>query len=565
MSGNVVSSRGGNVTAPNPADGTVTLAAAPGLSLFLNQGTGTFVTGAIADVDGIVNAGTMDIGGEWNTIETTVTGDLVGVGTADAGSPYDAADLGLPATFSPFSYSHCSEKLDWRTSTASRGGLIAGLDVDMERVLADKLLIQGDFAGRWGVDVNGNALLPNTRTEFLKVEGADSSDLSILPSLVFDFTDVTTSSAGWTGFSVASAHFADNGVSLGRNGSQVSSAMQQAWNRIEDGSATEVKFGADEISLGQVFGALHQSTPETFFDMLLETTSQTVAVPFSSSPSAAISAANSVLSCPAFETSGVMLDEGSCVWSRALGGESTQDSQGDAAGFTQSTGSLQIGGQKELGDGWFLGSGLTYESSWFRNDSGSQKLDHDSFVAAVALKKEVGLWLLGIGIGIGIGGGGGYNWDYSKRYINLDTLSATATGSPDSAMVFGRFRASYEIALGDEYYMRPKVDLDVINMHQYGYTESGAGALNLMVDGNSDTAFGVTPGIEFGARIPFLEDWPARFYGNLGGRMGDDVAVCRPVIDGQLLDLYADRRYGGTCYPRPRPCQTAGHGAETAM
>ena len=53
-------------------------------------------------------------------------------------------------------------------------------------------------------------------------------------------------------------------------------------------------------------------------------------------------------------------------------------------------------------------------------------------------------------------------------------------------------------------------------MHQYGYIESGAGALNLMVDGNSDTAFGVTPGIEFGARIPFLEDWPARLYGDLG-------------------------------------------------
>ena len=380
----------------------------------------------------------------------------------------------------------------------------------MERGLADKLLIQGDFAGRWGVDVNGNALLPNTRTEFLKVEGTDTSELSILPSLVFDFTDVTTSLAGWTGFSVASAHFANNGVSLGRNANAISSAMQQAWDKVENGSATEVKFGDDEISLGQVFGAFHQSTPETFSDMLLETTSQTAAAPLSSSPSAAISAANSVLSCPAFETSGVMMDEGSCVWSRALGGESTQDSHGDASGYTQSTGGLQIGGQAELSDGWFLGSGLTYESSWFRNDSGSQKLDQDSFVGAVALKKEVGPWLFGLV------GGGGYNWGDSKRYINLDTLSATATGNPDSAMFFGRFRASYEIALGDEYYMRPRVDLDVINMHQYGYIESGAGALNLMVDGNSDTAFGVTPGIEFGARIPFLEDWPARLYGDLG-------------------------------------------------
>nr|WP_244629787.1 autotransporter outer membrane beta-barrel domain-containing protein [Martelella limonii] len=510
VSGNVLSSRGGNVTAPNPADGTVALGAAPGLSLFLNQGTGTFVTGAIADVDGIVNAGTMDIGGEWNTMETTVTGDLVGVGTANAGSPYDAADLGLSTEFSPFSYYRRSEKLDWRTASASKGGLISGLDVDMEKSTADALLVRGDFAGRWGVDVNANALLPDTRTEFLKVAGQDGSQLSILPSLVFDFTDVTTSSSGWAGFSVASAHFADNGVSLGRNGSEASSAMQQAWDRVEDGAATEVKFGDDEISLGQVFGAFHQSTPENFSDMLLETVSQTAAAPLASSPSAAISAANSVLSCPAFETSGVMMDEGTCVWSRALGSGATQDSQGDASGYTQSTGGLQIGGQAELSDGWFLGSGLTYESSWFRNDNGAQKLSQDSFVGAVALKKEIGPWLFGLV------GGGGYNWGDSRRYINLDTLSATATGNPDSAMFFGRFRASYEIALGDAYYMRPRVDLDVINMHQYGYTETGAGALNLMVDGNSDTAFGITPGIEFGARIPFLEDWPARLYGDLG-------------------------------------------------
>ncbi len=485
-------------------------AAVAGQALFVNQGTGTFATGAIADVDAVLNAGTMDIGGEWNLIETTVTGDLVGIGTKDAGSAYDVASLGLSTEFSPFGYFRRSEQQDWRTATSSRGGLISGLDVDMEHGLADKLLVRGDFAGTWGVDVNANALLPNTRTEFLKVSGSDTSDLSILSSLVFDFTDVSTSPEDWTGFSVANAHFTNNGVSLGRNGRRVSSALQQAWNRIEDGSATEVKFGADEISLGQVFGAFHQSTPETFSDMLMETISQTAAAPLSSSPSAAISAANSVLSCPAFETSGVMMDESSCVWSRALGGETTQDSQGDAAGYTQSIGGLQIGGQMELRDGWFLGSGLTYESSWFRSDSGSQKLDQDSFVGAVALKKEVGPWLFGLV------GGGGYNWGDSKRYINLDTLSATATGNPNSAMFFGRFRASYEFALGDEYYMRPRVDLDIINMHQYGYTERGAGALNLMVDDNSDTAFGVTPGIEFGARIPFLEDWPARLYGDLG-------------------------------------------------
>ena len=492
------------------ADGAVKMAAAGGDSLLLNQGTGTFVTGAIADVDGVLNAGSINPGGAWNTISTTFTGDLLGVGTKAGGSAYDVADFGLSSTFSPFSYFKRSDRFDWRTDTSSSGGLLTDVDVDMENGTADTVLIEGDFAGTWGVDVNANALLPKTRTEFLKAEGADMSAITALSSLVFDFTEVTKSSEGWQGFSVDDAHFTGNGVLLGTNAGEVSKAMQQSWDRISDGSARELKFDTDEISLGQAFGAFHQSEPETFSDMLLELDSQTAAAPLAASPSAAIAAASSVLSCPAFETTGVMMDEGSCVWSRALGGETTQEAHGDARGYTQSVGGLQFGGQTEISDGWFLGSALSYENSWFRDDSGSEKMDQQSFTGAVALKREMGPWLFGLVAGAG------YNSGDSKRYINLDTLSATARGEPDSAMLFARFRASYEVAFGDQYYMRPRVDFDVINMQQFGYTETGAGALNLMVDGNSDTAFGVTPGIEFGVRIPFKEDWPARLYGDLG-------------------------------------------------
>ncbi|TCT33014.1 autotransporter outer membrane beta-barrel domain-containing protein [Martelella mediterranea] len=508
VTGNVVRHRFSS--SASAADGVVRTTASAGSNLFVNQGTGTFVTGHIADAGGILNAGNINPGGEWNTIQTRVTGDLLGIGTFDSGSAYDASDLGLSGTFSPFSYFKRSNRIDWRTENSSKGGLLTGLDVDMENDTADKVLVEGDFAGTWGIDVNANALLPHRRTEFLTTKGEDTGTFSALSSLVFDFTDVTKSEDGWHGFSVDDAHFVGNGVSLGRNAGEVSRAMQQAWDKISDGSSAEIRFADDEISLGQAFGAFHQAEPETFSDMLLELASQTAAAPLVVSPSAAITAANSVLSCPAFETTGVMMDEGSCVWSRVLGGETTQTGHGDSSGFTKSVGGLQFGGQKALDEGWFLGGGLTYESSWFRNDAGSEKMEQQSFTGAVALKKEMGPWLFGLV------GGAGYNWGESKRYINLDRLSATARGEPDSAMLFARARASYQFGFDDQYYMRPKVDLDVINMHQYGYTEAGAGALNLIVDGHSDTAFGITPGVEFGARIPFMEDWPARLYGDIG-------------------------------------------------
>ncbi|TPW29987.1 autotransporter outer membrane beta-barrel domain-containing protein [Martelella alba] len=518
ITGNVVVSKAGTVstykdyssTVSASADGVISLSseAAEGSSLMLNQGT--FTTGVIAGLSTVLNSGQINIGGEGNIQQTVFTGDLIGVGSSDYGSTYDAETLGLSSLFSAFSYYSGTTKTSWSTTSSSKGGLITGLDVDMENGISDTIVVEGDFAGTWGVDVNANSLLPNSRTDFLKVMGTDSSDISVLDSLVYDFSDISTSSDGWLGFSVDSAKFANSGVSLGRNASEVASAMQQAWDSIKDGSATEITFGDDEISLGQLFGAFNQSNAETFSDMLLTLASQTAAAPLADSPSAAIAAANSVLSCPAFETGSVITDEGSCVWGRLYGSDARQGGVNDSSAFNKSSAGIQAGGQTALEDGWFLGAGVTYENSWFFNDSRTEKMSQEAFTGAVALKKEVGNWLFGLV------GGGGYNWGDSKRYINLDTLSAVAEGSPDSAMLFARARASYEFALSDDFYMRPRVDLDVVNMYQKSYNETGAGALNLKVDSNSDTVFGVTPAIEFGAKLPFLEDMPARLYADLG-------------------------------------------------
>nr|WP_272211523.1 hypothetical protein [Marinicella sp. W31]MDC2877418.1 hypothetical protein [Marinicella sp. W31] len=101
------------------------------------------MTGAIADVDSVLNAGNINPGGAWNTKETQFTGDLLGVGTKSGGSAYNVADLGLSTTFSPFSYFKRSDRIDWRTETSSKGGLFTNVDVDMENGTADKLLIAG--------------------------------------------------------------------------------------------------------------------------------------------------------------------------------------------------------------------------------------------------------------------------------------------------------------------------------------------------------------------------------------------------------------------------------------
>ncbi len=491
----------GTANPPAAAGGTE-----PGTVRFLNQGIGTFVSGQLANVDTIYNAGTIDIGGTGTTLKTVVTGDLIGVGSE--GSRYTVADLGMNRRFEAVSYHDRTGTKTWRSATTSQGGFIDNVDVDMEKGVNDQLVVQGDFAGSWAARIDPVSLLPKQRLDLIRVAGNDTSDVTVLPSLVFSFAEQALSDAGWKGFE-AKAAFVGTGVPLDRNSLAASRGLQSAWDRLAEGTAQTVSFGGERISMAQAFAAFHDATPETFGPLLQAVIAQTSTAPVAAAPQSAVTAANSVLSCPAF-TTGATLEEGECAWGRALGMYTDQDASSVAAGYTEKSFGFQAGGQKALGDGWFLGGSLTYENSDFRNDSGTEKLDAQSFVGALAVKKEIGPWLFAVAAGAG------YTWGDSSRHVSLGSLSAIAEAEPKSALFFARARTSYEFTFDEHFYMRPMVDLDIIGVHQGGYTESGAGALNLVVGDNSQLLLGVTPGFELGARVNPTPELPVRLFAGAG-------------------------------------------------
>ena len=270
-----------------------------------------------------------------------------------------------------------------------------------------------------------------------------------------------------------------------------------------------IGFGSASISLAQVFAEFHVADPKGFETMLASVTAQTVAAPPAAAPQSAIMAANSVMSCPVF-TTGAMLEEGECVWGRGLGIYTEQGGGNGGPGYIERSAGFQTGGQKALGNGWFVGGSLTYENSAFRSDSGLEKLDADSFVGALAVKKQIGPWLFALA------GGAGYTWGETSRAMTVGALSATARADPNSAVVFGRARASYELTFAERFYLRPTVDLDVIGVHQPGYTERGAGALNLVVGDTSQALFGFTPSLEVGGRVEITPDIPLRVFASGG-------------------------------------------------
>ncbi|TPW28096.1 autotransporter outer membrane beta-barrel domain-containing protein, partial [Martelella alba] len=155
VTGNVVTSKAGtessskdySSTSSENADGAVSLAAAAPVGSSLMVNAGTFTTGVIAGLDTVLNSGIVNLGGEGNVIQTVFSGDLVGIGSSDYGSTYDAETLGLDTAFTAFTYNSRSTVKNWSTATSSSGGLISGLDVDMEGGTGDTLVVEGDFAG----------------------------------------------------------------------------------------------------------------------------------------------------------------------------------------------------------------------------------------------------------------------------------------------------------------------------------------------------------------------------------------------------------------------------------
>ncbi|WP_108659636.1 autotransporter outer membrane beta-barrel domain-containing protein [Acuticoccus kandeliae] len=499
---------GGTASAAAGHRGRPVLSSEPGTSVLRNEGTGTVVTGAVVGLSSVLNAGTIDVGGTGNTVRTIFAGDLVGVGTADLGSAFDVGDLAMARAFTPLS--HHSERgvRNWRTETASRGGLITGLDIDMRAGTNDRLVVRGDFAGTWGVDINPTSLLPNVRADIIKVGGADTSSVTILSSLIFSFAEPAASRARWKGVEIDTARF-DGGVDLGRSAAEVARGLQGAWEGLERGAVSAVAFAREEIAIGEVFAAFHSATPETLEDMLRPLASQITLAPSAAAPQKAIATANGVLSCPAFST-GVMLEEGECVWGGFLGSYADQGARSGGVDYDVSTTGFEAGGQTMLTDGWYLGGSLGYEASWYRNGTGNESLDTQAVSGAAALKREAGPWLFALAAG------GGYTWGDSKRHVRLGTLSDIAEAEPKSAFAFGRAHVSYEVPLDERFYIRPMLDLDLIAVHQEGYRESGAGALNLIVDDASSMIFAITPGLEVGARSDVTEGLPLRAYAGFG-------------------------------------------------
>ncbi|WP_213958845.1 autotransporter outer membrane beta-barrel domain-containing protein [Variovorax sp. dw_954] len=199
-------------------------------------------------------------------------------------------------------------------------------------------------------------------------------------------------------------------------------------------------------------------------------------------------------SCPQFESDGTQLRERDCVWARGIGTDARRDSSDLGASYKQHSTITQLGGQKTFGDGWVAGGSISYDSSSLSGTDGAGSVSGQSWTLGAVVKRQLGDWLIS---GAVDAGRGSYT---SQRNIQFGNINENASGNFDAEHIGVHSRIARQFAMTD-WYLKPYIDLHATHVRSNGYTETGAGALDLQVSGASSTTYGAAPMLEIGNRV----------------------------------------------------------------
>ncbi|MGU3492564.1 hypothetical protein ACLBXM_00855 [Xanthobacteraceae bacterium A53D] len=505
-------------------DGIISATGANAVGIFaqsVGQGTGIDTGGANITVNSLLQGGSGGQGwGIW--IDTGDTANTVTIGAAGSvsalsGQAIRATGEGTTMVYNSgtvqgsYSLPGASQFLNLSGATlVATGGLtgdltnagtviVAAQATGAQRTVAlagdftqgrdGQLAVRADF-GTGAIDhlhVSGNAtldgklilasanLLPNRTLRFMDVDGTVSGQFASTKQGVFDF-EVVRSGGAYT--VSAKADFDQGLAALAPNPARAASYLQAAWD-------------AGGGNLGPVFGNLANLSGTAYTTALGNLSSDTLSAPGAETLALSQQNLDRLMSCPVFEGASAIVTQSSCMWAMGAAQLYSQSGFGGATGYDNTIYSYAMGMQKEMLSGWFLGIAGGYDDSRISGDGTTA--NGSSGWIGLSLKHETGPWLFSAAANATFGA-----YDMARQ-VSIGSLTGTAKGTNDLASGGARLRAAYTFG-SDAAYLRPFVDLDLIYTSLSGYTESGAGVLDLDVSGSHAWTMLATPAMEIGMR-----------------------------------------------------------------
>jgi hypothetical protein len=192
---------------------------------------------------------------------------------------------------------------------------------------------------------------------------------------------------------------------------------------------------------------------------------------------------NDTISCPVFVGDSTLLGEDACVWTRFTAGWE------GSGGANDSSMNGRVGGQLQIGPGWFLGGALGLGGSQQQTSAGLHQSDR-SVDASLVLKRVDGPLFLAGALGISTS---------SQQYSLAGDGSVYIPGAARNFIAGVRLRGAYEFPF-DGWYLRPRTDVDIGFARNSGL-QIVAPAATLTIDSASKATVMFTPALEIGGRV----------------------------------------------------------------
>lgn len=166
------------------------------------------------------------------------------------------------------------------------------------------------------------------------------------------------------------------------------------------------------------------------------------------------------------------------VWAKLFGAHGDQSAQDNFAAFGVNTWGMTVGADSLLESSWIVGGALSYAKTdvGMRDFRARDSTGIKTYQAMAYASRDFGAWYLD--------SMAAYAYQRYDSTRNT-TVSGTATGSFNGDQIAARVLAGHPVPLTSKATLTPLAGLEWQHLDQNGYTETGAGALSLNVQGRS--------------------------------------------------------------------------------
>jgi outer membrane autotransporter protein len=168
------------------------------------------------------------------------------------------------------------------------------------------------------------------------------------------------------------------------------------------------------------------------------------------------------------------------LWIKPFGGKARQGDRTGASGFDANTFGLMVGMDKDVSHTTSLGMAF----GWARSNLNSNNNLHSANVNAFNLAIS-GIYHMDADTFLRFVANGGINTNDGQRTIRFGTLNRIAKSNYNSQTAHVGIESGHSFAMGEHLSLTPSLRADYAVIHDNKYTETGAGALNLIVGSNN--------------------------------------------------------------------------------